>query len=40
MKGENAMKYLEMSINLAQMVVSIITIVVMVRYWKEEKKEG
>lgn len=34
------MKYLEMSINLAQMVVSIITIVVMVRYWKEEKKEG
>ena len=34
------MKYLEMSINLAQMVVSIITIVVMVCYWKEEKKEG
>jgi hypothetical protein len=34
------MKYLELSLDLAQMVVSIITIVVVVRYWKEEKKEG
>lgn len=29
------MRYLEMSINLAQMVVSVITIVVMVRYLRE-----
>ena len=34
------MKYLELSLDLAQMVVSIITIVVVVRYWREEKKEG
>ena len=34
------MKYLELSLDLAQMVVSIITIVAVVRYWKEEKKEG
>ncbi len=37
------MRYLEMSINLAQMVVSVITIVVMVRYLREgrhRKEEG
>ena len=35
MKGESAIRYLEMAINLAQMVVSVITIVVMVRYLRE-----
>lgn len=32
------MRYLEMSINLAQMVVSVITIVVMVRYLREGRR--
>ena len=34
------MKYLELFLELVQMVLSVITIVVVVRYWKEDKKEG